>query len=179
MKKLFNVSLLALAIIAGVSCSKEDNNNNTTTTQTKSDVVGEWKMTKYDQDGDQKMNGQAFSTYTSTGSNFAGSIIFKADNTYSSDVSYDSKIVTKIPGVPDVTQTVSLSGFPDSGTWKINADGDLEATSTVNGSSQTSVIEIASLSSNKMVWKFSTSQTQTQQGVTAVVTANARIELEK
>ena len=185
MKKIFKTSLLALMMAGAIACSKDDkkdvtnntNNNNTPTQTPEEMIVGDWDMDDFDQDGDASSSGSTIYTYVMTGSNFSGHFTFNADNTYKNDTEYDIEITYDITGVGQTTSNDHVT-TTDQGTWEINADGDLELTSD-NGGGMTQVVEITTLTKNSLVLTANISQTQTQGGQTAVVTANSTLSFSK
>lgn len=190
MKKLLKTSLLAIMLASAIACSKDDKddvtnnpttnnngnngNNNPTPAQM---IVGDWEMNGFDQDGDATSGGTTVYTYTMVGSNFSGLFSFKSDNTYENSTEYDIDMTMTIPGFGNqtVNQTVNTS---DSGTWTINTDGDLVIISDSNTNAP-QVLEIATISNNKLILKGSISQQQTQGGITATVTGNSTLSFEK
>ena len=132
-------------------------------------------MTKYEQNGESKVNGQVVSSNSVNGSNFTGSINLKSDHTFISDVGYDATIITTIPGFGSDTATTHVYGFSSNGTWKVNSNGDLEFTA----SGETNSMEILSSSSSKMVLKIDINKSETVQGMQTNSTAVGSVTLEK
>ncbi len=147
--KLFLLSYVLFAF----SCKKDDS-------VSPSDLVGTWNLSEATcNDGATTTTGggQSFSaTFTSSGKNFASTVTFKDDGTYTSAGTYTATLVTTILG-QTTTQDVNIPSFAGSGTWSLNG-----TTLTVTDSQGTSsAAEVLENTDQKFRYKLSINEIDT------------------
>jgi Lipocalin-like domain len=118
--------LLFAFFLLVIACKKDDPET--------SDVAGTWNLTEAScNDGKTVSTGGGVSltsTFTSTGKNFAMTVTFNEDGTYTSAGSYTA--VLKITsGGQTIEQEAAVNEFVGNGTWKI--DGNTLTVKDSNG----------------------------------------------
>lgn len=158
MKNILFVALLALTI---ASC-KEADTTNPNGGNTNAGIEGTWNFTSYTQtNGEMKLDGVLFGTFSGESSNEAGTYEFTNDGKVNSNVGYTWTLTTTIAGVPQ-TQTQTVPMTAGSGTYTYNSTTK-ELTLVQNG--ETTVAEVTELTSSKCVMTFSYEQSQVVNGI--------------
>ena len=131
-------------------------------------LPGTWNLTEVQQEnGVISVNGFQTSTFTAVGKNISGSISFTENpNEYNSSASYDNVMTVTIFN-QTTEQTIPINGT-DNGSWTIDAQENIELTST----SGTTSYEVLESSSSRIKVKFPWSLTQSNSGVTTVTSAD-------
>jgi Lipocalin-like domain len=159
--KIFFFSLALLAF----SCKKDSD-----TDTDSSGIVGTWKLTEAtcnngtstttDDDGVS-----VTSTFTSTGKNFASTVTFKSDGTYTSGGTYTAVLSLVFAGQTIVNE-VNVPEFAGSGTWKI--EGNKLIVTDANGKASTG--DILENTAQKFRYKINIDQTTINSGFTVTYT---------
>jgi hypothetical protein len=146
-------SLLALVLFFA-ACKKDpttDNNNS---------LVGTWNLTEETcNDGVTTTSGggQSFTgTFTSVGKDYATTVTFNSDGTFTSGGSYTATVTTNFLGQIDVRDS-SVSNFAGSGKWKLN--GTTLTVTDANGT--TSTAEVLENTAHKFRYKIHISVSDT------------------
>lgn len=108
MRKL--ILLASFLFILFTSCTKKKEINNTS-------LIGVWNFSKLVQtNGIVKVDGLQVEIYTATTANPVGTITFKTDGTYSTNLGYDYILTTGTPP-STTTNTIPYPQFPTAGTY--------------------------------------------------------------
>jgi UDP-N-acetylmuramyl tripeptide synthase len=145
------LTLFSLLLFA-VACKKDPS------TASNSSLVGTWNLTEEScTDGviSTTAGGQTIAgTFSSVGKNYAATVTFKDDGTYTSSGTYTSTVSTTVLG-QTVTQDASIPNYAGSGKYKI--DGTTLTVTDSNGKSSTA--QVLENTSSKFRYKIAISVT--------------------
>lgn len=167
MKAILKSFALAL-VVSLVACKKDDDDTSSNPSgDLKSNIVGNWEVTALEQrNGEMSMSGQSIGTFTGTGRDFQGEMIFNADGSATGNIGYvmDMAMTISMPGLPaqTINQSQTIPQTPSSGTYEVTSDNKLK-TSAVNGSEVT--FDVLSHSASTLELQANMDSTMSQQGM--------------
>jgi Domain of unknown function (DUF5004) len=164
--KIFLFSL----VVFSFSCKKDD-------VVAADTIVGTWNLTAAtcnDGVSTTTVDSEVLtSTFTSLGKNFATTVTFKADGTYTSGGTYTAVLVSTTDG-QSFTSEVDVPAFAGAGTWSI-ASNKL----TVNDGTTTQIADIVENTASKFSYKAVVNKTTTTTDYSSVTKATYNFTLTK
>jgi len=177
MRRLKLSMILLVAVSLFYSCSSDDDSSGD---DTSGDLVGTWRMTNFEYNGESNTSIQGQTIVTSfegVGTNIDFLFdIRESPNEYTGVGSYDIVLTTTLQGQP-ITQTTSINDIDSEGTWSrsgniLATDGEVFATTTlgtgIEGGMSSADFVIEELTATTLRLSNTTSDSTIQNGATVL-----------